>query len=80
MSIIDMTKKSNYLAAQGKEDKAQCDLVEVFTEDEIEKIRAEAFKKFDNGKPVYQQAQKRDKQARYTTERQCNRNDKKPSR
>ena len=56
MVIIDMTKKSNYLAAQGKEDKAQCDLVEVFTEDEIEKIRAEAFKKFDNGKPVYQQS------------------------
>ena len=56
MSIIDMTKKSNYLAAQGKEDKAQCDLVEVLTDEEIEKIRAEAFKKFDNGKPVYQQS------------------------
>ncbi len=56
MAIIDMTKKSNYLAAQGKEDKAQCDLVEVFTEDEIEKIRGEAFRRFDNGKPVYQQS------------------------
>jgi integrase len=56
MAIIDMTKKSNYLAAQGKEDKAQCDLVEVLTDEEIEKIRAEAFKKFDNGKPVYQQS------------------------
>ena len=56
MSIIDMTKKSNYLAAQGREDKAQCDLVEVFTEDEIEQIRKEAFRKFDNGKPMYQQS------------------------
>lgn len=35
---------------------AQCDLVTVFTEEEIEKIRAEAFRKFDNGKPVYQQS------------------------
>ena len=56
MAIIDMTKKSNYLASQGKEDKTQCDLVEVFTEDEIEQIRKEAFRKFDNGKPMYQQS------------------------
>lgn len=56
MEMIEMTKKSNYLAAQGKEDKAQSDLVEVFTDEEIEKIRAEAFRKFDNGKPVYQQS------------------------
>ena len=56
MEMVDMIKKANYLAAQGKENKAQCDLVTIFTEEEIEKIRAEAFKKFDNGKPVYQQS------------------------
>lgn len=56
MALIDMTKKANYLAAQGKENKAQCDLVTVFTDEEIEKIRTEAFKRFDNGKRVYQQS------------------------
>lgn len=56
MLIIKMTKKSNYLAAQGIEDKAQCEIEEVFTEKEIEQIRKEAFRKFNNGKPVYQQS------------------------
>ena len=56
MALIDMTKKDNYLAAQNKESKPQCDLVVVFTDEELEKIREEAFKRFANGKPVYQQA------------------------
>lgn len=56
MLIIKMTKKSNYLEAQGIEDKAQCEIEEVFTEKEIEQIRKEAFRKFNNGKPVYQQS------------------------
>ena len=56
MAIIDMTKKDNYLASQNKESKPQCDLVVVFTDDELEKIKAEAFKRFANGKPVYQQS------------------------
>ena len=56
MALIDMTKKDNYLAAQNKESKPQCDLVVVFTDEELEKIKEEAFKKFANGKPVYQQA------------------------
>ena len=56
MTMIDMTKKDNYLAAQNKESKPQCDLVVVFTDEELEKIKAEAFKRFENGKPVYQQA------------------------
>ena len=56
MAMIDMTKKDNYLAAQNKESKPQCDLVVVFTDEELEKIKAEAFKRFENGKPVYQQA------------------------
>ena len=51
MAMIDMTKKDNYLAAQNKESKPQCDLVVVFTDEELEKIREEAFKRFANGKP-----------------------------
>ena len=56
MALIDMTKKDNYLAAQNKESKPQCDLVVVFTDEELELIREEAFKRFSNGKPVYQQS------------------------
>ena len=56
MSLIDMTKKDNYLAAQNRESKPQCDMVVVFTDEELEKIKAEAFKRFANGKPVYQQS------------------------
>ena len=56
MAMIDMTKKDNYLAAQNKESKPQCDLVVVFTDEELEKIKAEAFKRFANGKPIYQQS------------------------
>ena len=56
MSLIDMTKKDNYLAAQNKESKPQCDMVVVFTDEELEQIKAEAFKRFANGKPVYQQS------------------------
>ena len=56
MALIDMTKKDNYLAAQNKESKPQCDLVVVFTDDELEKIREEACKRFANGKPVCQQS------------------------
>ena len=54
--MIDMTKKDNYLAAQNRESKPQCDMVVVFTDEELEKIKAEAFKRFANGKPVYQQS------------------------
>ena len=42
--MIDMTKKDNYLAAQNRESKPQCDMVVVFTDEELEKIKAEAFK------------------------------------
>ena len=56
MALIDMTKKDNYLAAQNKESKPQCDLVVVFTDEELELIRKEAFKRFANGKPFYQQS------------------------
>ena len=56
MAMITMIKKANYDAAQNKETKAECDEVTVFTDEELELIRAEAFRKFGNGKPVYQQS------------------------
>lgn len=56
MAMITMIKKANYDAAQNKETKAKCDEVTVFTDEELELIRAEAFRKFSNGKPVYQQS------------------------
>ena len=51
-----MIKKANYLTSQGKEVKPQCELVEVFTPEEIELLRAEAFKRYGNGKPMYRQS------------------------
>ena len=56
MAMITMIKKANYDAAQNKETKAKCDEVTVFTDEELELIRAEAFRKFGNGKPIYQQS------------------------
>ena len=41
MALIDMTKKDNYLAAQNKESKPQCDMVVVFTDEELEQIKAD---------------------------------------
>ena len=56
MRNVEMIKKANYLSAQGKENKPQNELVTVFTPEEIEKLKAEAFKKFGNGKPLYKQS------------------------
>ena len=56
MRNVEMIKKANYLSSQGKEVKPQCELVEVFSPDEIELLRAEAFKRYGNGKPMYRQS------------------------
>ena len=56
MRNVEMIKKANYLSAQGKENKPQNELVTVFTPEEIEKLKAEAFKCFSNGKPMYKQS------------------------
>ena len=50
MRNIEMIKKANYLSAQGKEIKPQNELVTVFTPEEIELLKAGAFKKYGNGK------------------------------
>ena len=56
MSSAPMIKKSNFLAAQEKENLPEYDTVTVFTSEEIEKFKAEAFRCWSNGKKIYQQA------------------------
>ena len=53
MNSVPMIKKSNFMAAQNKEDLPTQETVTVFTPEEIEKFKAEAFSKFSNGKPKY---------------------------
>ena len=55
MNSVPMIKKSNFMAAQNKEDLPTQETVTVFTSEEIEKFKAEAFSTFSNGKPKYQQ-------------------------
>ena len=55
MNSVPMIKKSNFMAAQNKEDLPTQETVTVFTPEEIEKFKTEAFSKFSNGKPKYQQ-------------------------
>ena len=56
MRNVEMIKKANYLSAQGIENKPQNELVTVFSPEEIELLKAEAFKRFGNGKPLYKQS------------------------
>ena len=56
MRNVKMIKKANYLSAQGIENKPQNELVTVFSPEEIELLKAEAFKRFGNGKPLYKQS------------------------
>ncbi len=55
MNSVPMIKKSNYMAAQNKEDLPTQETVTIFTPEEIEKFKTEAFSRFSNGKPKYQQ-------------------------
>ena len=56
MRNVEMMKKANYLSAQGIENKPQNELVTVFSPEEIELLKKEAFKRFGNGKPLYKQS------------------------
>ena len=56
MANIEMIKKSNFLSAQNKENLPECETVTIFTPEEIEKFKAEAFSTFKDGKRKYQQA------------------------
>ena len=56
MVSTPMIKKSNFLAAQNKENLPEYDRVTVFTPEEIERFKSEAFRCYSNGNRVYQQA------------------------
>ena len=56
MANVEMIKKANFMAAQGKENLPPTDSITVFSEEEIEKFKTEAFSVFSNGKRKYQQA------------------------
>ena len=56
MENVEMIKKANYMSSQGKEDLPVSDTVIIFTDEEIERFKEEAFSEFSNGKRKYQQA------------------------
>lgn len=52
MNAVPTIKKSNYLAKQNKEVLPVCETITVFTDEEIEKFKAEAYKKYPSGKRI----------------------------
>ena len=56
MSSAPTIKKANYLAAQDKENLPTNETVTVFTPEEIEVFKEEAFRCWSNGKRIYQRA------------------------
>ncbi len=56
MANIEMTKKSNYLSAQNKENLPTNEIITIFTAEEIELFRKECFRCWGTGKRFYQQA------------------------
>ena len=56
MNSAPMIKKSNFLAAQEKENLLEYDTVTVFTHEEIELFKKECFRCWGNGKRIYQQS------------------------
>ena len=56
MDTVEMIKKSNFLSAQGKENLPECETITVFTEDEIERFKKEAFNTYSNGVQKHQQS------------------------
>jgi integrase len=56
MTGAPMIKKSNFMASQGKENLPTCETVTVFTEEEIERFKAECFRCYGSGKRIYNQA------------------------
>ena len=56
MANVEMLKKANFMSAQGKENLPPTETITVFSEEEIERFKAEAFSVFGNGKQEYQQA------------------------
>lgn len=56
MGAAPMIRRSNFLAAQGKEDLSTAETVTIFSPEEIDRFKTEAARTWSNGEPVYQQA------------------------
>lgn len=56
MANIEMTKKSNFLSAQNKENLPTNETIMIFTAEEIELFKKECFRCWGTGKRFYQQA------------------------
>lgn len=55
MRSVEMLKKAKFLSQQGKEIQPTSETITVFTNEEIELFKKEAFKTWSNGNPYYQQ-------------------------
>ena len=56
MPAAPMIKRANFLAAQGKENLPTFETVTTFSPSEIERLKAEAVRRWSNGKRIYQQS------------------------
>ena len=56
MDAAPMIKRSNFLAAQGKEDLSTAETVTIFSPEEIDWFKTEAAHTWGNGEPIYQQS------------------------
>ena len=50
MANVEMIKRSNFMSGQGKENFPVNETVTIFTEDELERFKTEAFRTYPNGK------------------------------
>lgn len=56
MTNVEMIKRSNFMAGQGKENLPVNETVTIFTEDELNRFKTEAFRTNPNGRRRYQQS------------------------
>ena len=57
MNSAPMIKKSNFLASQNKENLSEQESITIFTPEDIEQFKAEAFRCWGTGKRIYQQSE-----------------------
>ena len=56
MTNVEMIKRSNFMAGQGKENLPVNETVTIFTDDELDRFKTEAFRTNQNGSRKYQQS------------------------
>lgn len=56
MTNVEMIKRSNFMAGQGKENLPVNETVTIFTDDELDRFKTEAFRTNPNGSRKYQQS------------------------